>query len=210
MRAIGDIQIAGRLTIRDWKKFRVNLTSSPHPDTWKKAFDSYFHGRLIPRYLKPIEVLQKQSQFEGEGFSIVAIQCSLIEFLESTLQGKTYRYRHNGDPALSQHEYSDSKGIFVSFLAKREPFRNDFDKTSARDFYESARCGLLHEARTKNGWTISARKAGGHTIDPDKKIIYRNNFQTSLITFVEWYKTELPSNRGLQEAFIRKFDSLCL
>jgi len=36
------------------------------------------------------------------------------------------------------------------------------------------------------------------------------NFQKALGKFVKWYKSELPSNVGLQEAFLRKFDSLCV
>jgi len=165
---------------------------------------------LSLRYLEPINVLQNNGTFQGEGFSIVAIQCSLIEFLESTLQGKTYRYKPKGAPSLGPHEYSNSSGIFVSFLVNRLPFKDDFNEASARDFYEGVRCGLLHEARTKNGWTIWAKAPGNHTIDTAKKIIYRDNFQRGLIAFVEWYRAELPSNSGLQEAFIRKFDSLCV
>ena len=208
VKAIGDIQIAGSLTTDDWKKFRASVTLGD-AGIWNQAFDDYFNGRLIPRYLKPIEVLQKNGRLRGEGFSIVAIQCSLIEFLESTVQGKSYRYRSRGAPPLEPYEYSNSSGIFVSFLVNRVPFNRDFDKVSALDFYIAVRCGLLHEARTKNGWTISAKQMGKHTIDAAKKIVYRDTFQKGLLEFINWYKSELSSNTGLQEAFIRKFDSLC-
>jgi hypothetical protein len=80
----------------------------------------------------------------------------------------------------------------------------------ARDFYVGVRCGLLHEARTKNGWTILAKEFGGHTIDASQKIVYRDTFQESLLSFVEWYKGALISDNGLQEVFLRKFDSLCV
>ena len=66
------------------------------------------------------------------------------------------------------------------------------------------------EARTKNGWTIRAKNRGTQTIDANEKIVYRDNFQAALLIFVESYKKALPSENALQEAFIRKFDSLCV
>jgi len=69
---------------------------------------------------------------------------------------------------------------------------------------------VLHEARTKNGWTILAKSKTGQIIDATLKIVYRDNFQSGLSRFVKWYKGELPSRRDLQEAFLRKFNSLCL
>jgi len=72
------------------------------------------------------------------------------------------------------------------------------------------RCGLLHEARTKNGWTIRAKDSSGKTTDSHQKIMYRDNFQTGLLTFVDWYKSALTVDKALRKAFGRKFDSLCM
>jgi hypothetical protein len=210
-RTIGDVHIAGPLTTDDWKIFRAALIPGGDPTAWKKAFEDYFHTRLSLRYLGPIKVLQDNGTFQGEGFSIAAVQCSIVEFLESTIQGKSYRFRPRGAPAPGPFEYSSSSDIFISFLMKRPPFKNDFrTENCARDFYEGVRCGLLHEARTKNGWTILAKDSGGQTADTNQKIMYRDNFQTGLLTFVDWYKAELPNDKALQEAFVRKFDSLCV
>jgi hypothetical protein len=71
-------------------------------------------------------------------------------------------------------------------------------------------CGVLHEARIKNRWMILAESETGQIIDPNLKIVYRDNFQTALLKFVRWYKTALPSTPALQEAFVRKFDNLCM
>ena len=210
-RVIGDIYIAGSLTTEDWNKFKVALTPGGDAAVWKKAFEDYFHGRLSSRYLDPIKILQDNGTFQGEGFSIAAIQCSLIEFLESTAQGKSYRLLVKGAPALGQYEYNRSGEMFESFLASRAPFNGEFNKDIAHDFYEGVRCGLLHEARTKNGWVIWAQHGGRIIeINGDQKAVYRDDFQDALLKFIEWYKTALTSDRAIQEAFVRKFDSLCV
>ena len=202
--------IAGSKTVDDWKAFRQKLFPGCDPVLWQEAFVDYFHERLSSRYLEPISVLQDNGTFQGEGFSIVAIQCSLIEFLESTVQGLSYRYRRRNDPPLSPHEYSDSRGLFIHFLVNRMPFASDFDRNTAGDFYEGVRCGLLHEARTKNGWTIWAKSPTAAVANPIEKIIYRDAFQSALLKFIEWHRVSLASHGELQEAFVRKFDSLCL
>ena len=206
-----DTQIAGYKTCADWQVFRTKLIPGGDGTVWREAAKDYFHERLFSRYLEPIRVLQNHGTYTGEGFSIAAIQCTLIEFLESTAQGLTYRYR-GGATALGPHEYSNSKDLFVSFLKTRDPFSNDFNGKNdplAQDFYEGVRCGLLHEARTKNDWTIWGEGPTGTVIQPTKKIIYRNNFQDALLKFTDWYENALISDAALQSAFIRKFDSLC-
>jgi hypothetical protein len=70
------------------------------------------------------------------------------------------------------------------------------------------RCGLLHEARTKNDWTISAKSYKGLIADPQKKIVYRDNFQDAILQFIEDYGARLVKDKELQAAFVRKFDKL--
>src|ERR1700674_6080947 len=105
MKTVGSVYIAGIKTADDWKSFRATLASDNASDFWQKAFEEYFHARLLLRYLEPIKVLQENGTFQGEGFSIVAIQCTLIEYLESTVQGRSYRCRASGAPPLGSHEY---------------------------------------------------------------------------------------------------------
>jgi hypothetical protein len=209
MKTSGDVYIAGSRTIDDWRAFRNMLVPGSASASWQKAYEDYFFTRLSLRYLEPIRVLQENDTFQGEGFSILAIQCSLIEFLESTVQGLSYRYRRRGDPPLGPHEYSDSGDLFGHFLTKRTPFDREFDPGLASSFYKNVRCGLLHEARTKGGWTIWAKSPEGKMISSVKKIVYRNDFQNALLQFTKWYEGALTTNASLQQAFIRKFDSLC-
>jgi hypothetical protein len=200
--------IAGRKTPDDWRAFRDTLVVGGDAAPWRLAFPDYYLERLRLRYLNPIRVLQDNGTFQGEGFSILAIQCSLIEFLESTVQGRTYRHLRKGEK-LGPHEYSKSGDLFVQFLCQRQPFAGQFDKQLADDFYVSIRCGLLHEARTKNGWRVWALGPAGHVIDRSQKTVYRDNFQKALDEFIAWYGATLPFDTKLQPAFVRKFESLC-
>lgn len=201
------VYISGWKTLNDWKATRTILVDSPKTEDWERAFEEFFRTRLKLRYLGPIAVLQDNGTFQGEGFSIAVIQCSLIEFLESTLQGVKYRYLKKGE-RLRQHEYLSSSEIFVSFLTNRQPFEQVFTKAIADDFYIGVRCGLLHEARTKNGWRIRARDSAGKIIDANNKILFRDHFQNALWQFIEDYKAELLQNHAYQAAFIRKLDDL--
>src|ERR1700677_2038206 len=149
---------------------------------------------------------KKNGTLQGEGFSIVAIQCSLIEFLAATYWGRNYRFVIKNAPPLNKYEYSKSAEIFCGFLSTQEPFASVFTSEIAQDFYASVRCGLLHEPRTKNGCTI--RAMGDSIVDASRKIVFRDNFQDAILDFVTWYGEMLPDNPTLQAAFIRKFDSL--
>jgi hypothetical protein len=202
------VYIAGNKTAADWAAFRDTLVVGGDAEAWGRAFQDYFQTRLDLRYLNPIRILQKYGTFEGEGFSILALQCTLIEFLESTVQGVNYRYLRRGEH-LSPHEYNDSSNLFARFLCNQPPFSQDFDEDLAREFYSEIRCGLLHEARTKGKWRVWAEAPGGRVIDRTRRIVYRNNFQKALDQFIQWYHDALPSDVALQEAFIRKFNNLC-
>lgn len=202
-----DNYIAGWKTAADWQSLRVRLLASAS-GAWDEAFTTFFETRLNLRYLHPIKVLQDNGTFQGEGFSIVAIQCSLVEFLESTAQGVNYRYLRRGE-ALAPYEYKASQNVFVAFLRDRAPLSATFDEASAQDFYINVRCGLLHEARTKNGWRIWAKGPSGIVANVVERIVYRDNFQDALLEYIQGYGQRLPHQPVLQQAFIRKFDSLC-
>ena len=205
-----EVYIARDKRCKDWHRARGRLVVGGDPSPWRLAATDFFHGRLQDRYLDPIKTLQNHGHWQGEGFSIVAIQCSLVEFLESTLQGKNYRYLRKGEK-LGPNEYSSSKDVFIHFLYEREPFKSAFGRslTLAEDFYASVRCGLLHEARTKNGWLIRAGTSAAMLVDGPRRILYRDKLQEALLQFVAWYEQALPSDPAFQDAFIRKFNALC-
>jgi hypothetical protein len=209
-----DTKVAGNRTSRDWCEFRddFNLPMNRCPEIWGRAFDEYFEPRLNTRYLDPIAAIQDIRKSVGEGFSMMAVLCTLIEFLESTFQGKKYRHLKRGETQqdMGEHEYSRSEDIFVSFLINRNFFSTQFSKPGlAKDFYESIRCGLLHEARTKNGWKIRDESSDGSMIDSTRKIVYRDDFHAAITDYIKWYRKALQTDHLRQEAFVRKFDHLC-
>ncbi|MEI9416132.1 hypothetical protein [Mesorhizobium sp. Cs1321R2N1] len=194
--------IAPGKTKDDWTKFAKQLVPGGDASIWAEAFDKFLLGRLRSRYLKPIALVRDKGEWEGEGFTIVSIQCALIEFLAATRAGKNYRHKRAQPP----HEYQNSRELFVDFLFQTAPFDKLFSKGDAEDFYSNVRCALLHEARTKNGWIIWV--TGTIAIDRQKKIVYRDSFQGVIEGYINNYGIALTADASLQEAFLRKFNDL--
>ena len=161
----------------------------------------------------------------GEGFAAMTLVCSLVEFLQSCYEGKTYELNANE----TKFVYGGSGAKFKAFLISHEPFKSIFSnpvskpdkkiKNFADDFYSNVRCGLLHEAATKNNWLIKTSKASSTKIfvdisDESKKVIYRDNFVEAIKKFVDSYKQEILNNKknvglSLRDNFARKLDALC-
>lgn len=194
--------IAPGKTKVDWTKFAKQLAPGGDAGIWAEAFDTFLVGRLRSRYLNPIALVQNNGEWEGEGFTIVSIQCALIEFLAATRAGKNYRYKNAKPP----YEYQNSRELFIDFLFQTAPFDKLFSKGDAENFYSNVRCALLHEARTKDGWIIWA--TGAVPVDCQKKIIYRDSFQAVIESYINKYGMALMADVSLQEAFVRKFDDL--
>jgi hypothetical protein len=204
-----DLQISGSKTVADWTAGR-RLLGDAGQSEWSEAFEEFLFARLRLRYLAPIKALQTNGVPRGEGFSIVAIQVTLIEFLAACILGASYRYVRRGDPPLTQFEYSQSGPLFAQFLVTTAPFNREFSTASADDFCRNVRCGLLHEARTKQGWSILADSGSNTMVDTVRKVVFRNDLQRGLEEFLSGYRRRLATEMAIQEAFIRKIDSLCV
>ncbi len=204
-----DTKIAGKKTVADWQALKptLELALSADPALWKKVFDEFFRARLKARYFDPIDTLRTKRRYRGEGFSIVALQCSLVEYLAASLKGESYR--SVSDKLLGGHEYNRSGVMFSAFLASEEPFKKYFSQALADEFYSDVRCALLHEARTRNGWRIRLAKQSGLAIDAANKVICPESLQKLFSEYVNIYRERVAHERPVQEAFIRKFDSLC-
>ncbi|WP_414709252.1 hypothetical protein [Rhizobium sp.] len=194
--------IAPGKTKDDWHDFAKKLVPGGDEVLWAEAFESFLSARLHSRYIDPIAAVRDGSKWKGEGFTIVSIQCALIEFLAALRAGKNFRHENPVPP----HEYKNSSGLFCDFLRKTDPFDKLFTKPQAKDFYANVRCGLLHEARTKGDWIIWA--SGTPAVDCQRKIVYRDSFQDLIEGYIQDYGRALLEDIPLQNAFVRKFNDL--
>lgn len=220
--AADDTRIAGEKTISDWKKLREKLLPATEfkEDAWKEAFDQYFMQRLETRYFRPIRALEAIEENAGEGFSIVTLYCSLIEFLQSTREGKIYKHAEKNEKIENPY-YSHAGDMFQRFLIKQKPFKKWIESTKnncnkcAQDFYSNVRCALIHEARTKEKWKIlistkHEKEYSDLPIDFGNKKIFRDKIGEAFNKYLENYKREIlnKSRQNLRRAFIIKFDDL--
>lgn len=214
-----DTKISKNKTVGDWKELRKNLLQNEYDSSlveeyWKEAFDEFFKARVETRYLKPIEAIQSSGNQEGEGFSIVALQCLLIEFLEVFYQGKIYTTKKED---LGPKEYCSSREIFKDFLTSHSPFNKYFVESFAAKFYDNVRCGLLHSTFTKLNWVIRAGNENTPLVEEKDEngskifVIYRNPITNALKRYLEDYENELltEKNKERRENFIRKMDDIC-
>jgi len=206
-----EIKIACNKSIKDWNDLESKLRSDmSNVELWEKAF-SFFEGRMMSRYFNPMQSIKANDTRTGEGFSMVAILCSMIEMLESFYQGKAYRKPTTEHPLDDATEYYRSQPLFENFLIKREPFKSQFSrKCLAVEFYENVRCAILHEAATRKGWCVRTdtealitEKEGGIIV------LNRDIFIEYIKTYIKEYKKELFRDSDLKTKFIQKMNFIC-
>ena len=210
------MKIAGNLKINDWREIEKVLKPNEE-ENWGLAFH-FFEERIRTRYLNPIKALLDMDLNNGEGFAVVNLQCSLIEMIESFVNGWVYIHKPRGWYKNEQKsEVMNNACIFKSFFANRNGIENM--KIDGGDFYDSVRCGLLHETQTKSNWKITKGLSDGDAYEEKDgfKIIYRDNFQRDLGILIKNYKKAIINGVEfdgipaceLRENFIAKFNHIC-
>lgn len=216
----------------EWQRIRQLIKNYANiDDNWKAAF-LLFEKRIKDRYFTPINIIIALGNKIGEGFSIVSLQCSLLDAFASFRNGKinselAYNYFGANINRLRNYIYRDVGGHFTGFLISANIFKDIFYTVSennnilpssdfAISFYQDVRCALLHDCMTRNNWVINTipeeqsnsvqfieRKNG-------KKYIYRTLFQDALDKYLESYIKELneDSTKGckLRKKFARRYD----
>ena len=219
-----NMKIAGNLTISNWYELCENLNCLCN-DNWSDAFQ-YFEERIRTRYINPIKSILEIGDNLGEGFAVVNLQCSLIETIESFINGCNSEY--NSRKRKTQWKkgvtiiFNSNKEIFISFFNNRTPFKEL--NIDGGLFYQDVRCGLLHETQTKNNWKIKCDTAESGLAYQEinnrnivEKIIHRENFQIYLEKLIARYRISIITRADfdgipaceLRENFIAKFSHIC-
>ncbi len=149
------------------------------------------------RFLDPISDLKDKKY---TGFLIMAIDCLLIETLQQFIEG------------VPETPRGKNESYFKNFLISR--FEEDFDDKKAKMFYEQIRCGILHQAETKESSKIKISHElpiVKFTKEKDGLIINRKKFHEKLKKVIKLYIEELKdtTNILLRKNFRKKMDYIC-
>ena len=194
------IKISPKYYKSDWDELSLNGLNSD----WNKAVD-IFDDRMKGRFFKQIELLDNNPNREigiFAGFSIMSLNCLLIETMEQFINGR-----------IRTGQGMDEKAFF-DFFQRSTEFSKFFDtQGKARIFYQQIRCGLLHQAQTKRESTIHIKSEKMlQWVDPSdigKGIrVQRKKFHKEILKIYEDYCDDLRDmrNLNLKNKFKRKME----
>jgi hypothetical protein len=126
------MRISPNYTAAAWKALQFSSE-----DDWQEAI-KIFEDRMRGRFLDLVDMIEHR-QFAG--FTVLAIDCLLIETLQQFREGKPETPR------------SQSGDYFIRFLTTTS-FGKHFTANTADMFYRQIRCGILHQAEVKKSSRI--------------------------------------------------------
>ena len=94
---------------------------------WEVAI-KVFEKRIKNKFFEPLILLKNEGNNEGSGFSMVAIECLLIELFAAFREGQIFNvsYSENSVPPCPPYQYKDCQTLYVDFLTKNFPFNKQF------------------------------------------------------------------------------------
>lgn len=163
----------------------------------KNNLSQFIYNRLYGRYIKPFDFDNRNypDRYKN-GFTIMANCCLLIEtytsFREKSFtdtNGKSERCF--GWFFLNEKRFVDfsKNGLSIEDYINKPGRLNN--KGVPKDFYINVRCGILHNAETRNGWKIIRR---GAFYDENTKTINAFKFMNRLKSTLKDYKNELDDS----------------
>jgi hypothetical protein len=154
----------------------------------------------LARYIEPADLLinedsKRENALRRYGFSILALDCLLIETLQSFSSGLT-------------DSKKQSKEMFRQFLTSRESFRKYFSEEEAVEFYFKFRCGILHQAEVMGTWLLKSTGPMKGKKKDGTPYLNRTKFHEALKLEIDCYCDELrnPVNTDLRRNFKKKMD----
>ncbi len=194
---INDISISPKYRVSDWKSERDK-------NDWGKMID-IFQDRIESRYLKPVRLIANDRSIgEFTGFAILTLDCLIIETLNQFYKGI--------DETVGEH-----RKAFWGFFKQSQYFRDSFSRKKAFTFYSHFRCGILHQAQTKNKSLVRIKcenmiKSVTTNIS-DGLIVDREKFHEALENEIKSYIQKLNSSENkyssLRDNFIKKMNIIC-
>lgn len=193
MQTKGEINISPNYNKEDYLKLNLTLQSSQLD--WNTAV-MILKDRIEGRYFNQITLLS--NDINANGFTIMALNCLLIETLYQFKEGKDKTSSHQNKEA-----YSD-------FLMQEFP--HEFNTKNIADaFYTNIRCGILHSAQTKNKSRLSDRDDIVATFEKNTLIVSVKGVSSMLKEYFERYLQKLSdsSETALRNNFIKKMKYVC-
>jgi hypothetical protein len=191
------MEISPKYSIEDWNK--LDLSKGAKEEDWKTGID-IFEDRMMGRFFIPINEI-KGCRFAG--FVIMGVLCLLIETLEQFRKGVEATPRKRGE----------GEKYFVSFLTTPPTQEKFCEADLAKKFYDSIRCGILHQAEIKGSSRIriDVPKLMEKTEDGEGLIINRNLFIEKMEKELKSYIKMLRDDKHeeLRANFIKKMDYIC-
>ena len=182
MKRPDDVELARGYTVARYRALEVVKD--------KEQIAALITKRFTERYLAP--TLSRRNV--KHGFASMAIGCLMVEALESFRQG----WPDTKDK---------SKAAFCSFFDAHAEFAAF--RGHAERFWKDVRCGILHQAETRGGWTI---RREGPLFDSKDHIVNATAFLRSLGKVLKGYRTNLKQSNwdsDLWKNCRKKMKSVC-
>lgn len=195
---LDDISISPKYRKSDWEKALAE-------DDWKEMVE-IFKDRIESRFLKPIRLITNDQDIgEFSGFSILALDCLIIETLNQFYHG------------IDETKRGAHEEAFWNFFKNSEFFKDHFNRDRASTFYQHYRCGILHQAQTKRKSVVRIdRETMIQSVEDDISIgliVDRVKFHKALEKEISSYMKKLRNgekeNSSLRTSFIKKMNLIC-
>lgn len=193
MESKGEINISPNYSKEDY--LNLNLSIHSCESNWREAI-TILKDRIEGRYLNQIELLS--NDINVNGFTIMALNCLLIETL--------YQFKEGKDKTPSRR----NKEAYSDFLMQEFP--HVFNTQSiAESFYSNIRCGILHSAQTKNESRLSDREGVAAVLEGNTLVVSVKGMSLLLKTYFEKYLQRLSdvNETTLRKNFIKKMGYIC-
>ena len=194
------MRIAGEFKAQEWETLRLRLVAGEQT-AWHEAV-KLLDDRIRGRYLDHARRLLDERY---SGFAVLALDSAVIEALEQFRRGE------------SKTPPRESGTFFRTFLTQTRFKAHFTTEDRARLFYETIRCGLLHQAEAKEDSLV--KKSTAHPVAELSKsgaglVINARRFHEELEGAFEDYKksltdeTQSKARQDCRDAFIRKMDAI--